>query len=217
MDCSASQNTQAQIIDAEERLVIKTRLAAIEVEHNVRVLYACKSASRCQDFASAADGYDVCFLYVHPLSWYLQVNTARDVVEEPISHELTMNDWELRKALGPLKRGDACMIEWLDSPVVYQSQGDFLRTFRKAARQTQQHQRLFHQYVRMARTHYVEHLCSNRVFLKQYYYALRPLLAATWLENKHSMIPLCFTDLIKGTVTEPALSSAIQQWLAHHG
>jgi predicted nucleotidyltransferase len=65
----------------------------------------------------------------------LKVSTQRDVIEVPISGELDINGWELRKALGLLKKGNATLIEWLDSPVVYRADGIFCSTMRDAARQ----------------------------------------------------------------------------------
>ena len=79
-------------------------MTTIEAEHNVQVLYACESGSRGWGFASPDSDYDVRFIYVHPLPWYLRVSPQRDVIEVPISGDLDINGWELRKALGLLKR-----------------------------------------------------------------------------------------------------------------
>ncbi len=94
------------------------------------MLYACESGSRGWGFASPDSDYDVRFIYVHPLSWYLRVSPHRDVIEVPISGDLDINGWELRKALGLLKKGNATLIEWLDSPVVYRADQDFLIAMR---------------------------------------------------------------------------------------
>jgi predicted nucleotidyltransferase len=94
-------------IDPETRTEIEQRLASIESEHNVRVLFACESGSRGWGFASPDSDYDVRFIYVHPLPWYLHVSEERDVIELPISDVLDINGWELRKALGLLKKGNA--------------------------------------------------------------------------------------------------------------
>ena len=42
----------------------------------------------------------------------------RDVIELPISDVLDINGWELRKALGLLKKGNAKLIELVDAIVV---------------------------------------------------------------------------------------------------
>jgi predicted nucleotidyltransferase len=96
------------------------QLRDIEQRYNVRVLYACESGSRGWGFASPDSDYDVRFLYVHRPEWYLRVEAQRDVIELPIDDELDVCGWEWRKALGLLKGANPTLIEWLDSPVVYQ-------------------------------------------------------------------------------------------------
>ena len=201
-------------IDPAVRTNIEARLSAIEAEHRVRVLYACESGSRGWGFASPDSDYDVRFIYAHPLSWYLRASPQRDVIELPISDELDINGWELRKALGLLKKGNATLIEWLDSPVVYRADPGFLLAMREAAQQTHQAERSFHHYVHMARKNYREYLQGDTVRLKKYLYVLRPLLATLWIEQGRGIAPMRFQDLVDTIVTDPALRAAIDQLLA---
>ena len=193
---------------------IETRLSAIEADEGVRVLYACESGSRGWGFASPDSDYDVRFIYVHPLPWYLQVSARRDVIELPISDALDVNGWELRKALGLLKKGNATLIEWLDSPVVYRADAEFLSAMRETARQTHRAERSFHHYVHMARKNYREYLRGEVVRLKKYLYVLRPLLATLWIEQGRGVAPMRFQALVDGIVTDPAMRSAIEELLA---
>lgn len=195
------------------RAEIKARLTAIEAGFDVRVLYACESGSRGWDFASPDSDYDVRLIYVHSLSWYLKVSAQRDVIEVPISDDLDINGWELRKALGLLKKGNATLIEWLNSPVVYRADGGFLQAIRDAARQTHQPERSFHHYVHMARKNYREYLRGDTVRLKKYLYVLRPLLATLWIEQGRGVAPMRFEDLVDAMVTNPNLRDAIDQLL----
>jgi uncharacterized protein len=50
---------------------ILSRLYKIEAEENVRIVYACESGSRAWGFPSADSDYDVRFLYVRLVEWYL--------------------------------------------------------------------------------------------------------------------------------------------------
>ena len=201
-------------IDPEIRAKIQQCLTAIESKHGVRVLYACESGSRGWGFASPDSDYDVRFLYVHPLLWYLRVSPQRDVIELPLSKVLDINGWELRKALGLLKKGNATLIEWLDSPVIYRAEPKFIEAIRAAAHQSHQPERSFHHYIHMARGNYREYLRGDRVRLKKYLYVLRPLLATLWVEQGRGVAPMCFQDLVDGIITDPALRGAIDQLLA---
>jgi predicted nucleotidyltransferase len=193
---------------------IQFRLHAVEAKHGVHVLFACESGSRGWGFASPDSDYDVRFIYVHPLPWYLRVSVQRDVIELPISGELDINGWELRKALGLLKKGNATLIEWLDSPVVYRADANFLPAMREAVRQVHQAERSFHHYLQMARKNYREYLHGETVRLKKYLYVLRPLLAMLWIEQGRGVAPMRFQDLVDAIVTEPALQGAINGLLA---
>lgn len=195
------------------RADIEQRLSAIESDHGVRVLYACESGSRGWGFASPDSDYDVRFIYVAPLSRYLSVTPQRDVVELPISDELDINGWDLRKALGLLKRGNATLIEWLDSPIVYRADAIFLQDVRRLARDTHQAERSFLHYLHMAKKNYRDYLRGDMVRLKKYLYVLRPLLAALWIEQGRGTAPMPFQQLVDAIVTDPELRLAIEELL----
>ena len=50
---------------------IRTHLSTIAQQYEVTILYACESGSRAWGFASSNSDYDVRFIYVHKLDWYL--------------------------------------------------------------------------------------------------------------------------------------------------
>lgn len=203
----------ADPIDPRRRAEIGARLADIEAEYEVRILYACESGSRGWGFASPDSDYDVRFLYVHPLPWYLRVRVQRDVIEQPISDDLDINGWELRKALALLGKGNATLIEWLDSPILYRADPGFLATLRDAAHRLHQPQRAFHHYIHMARGNYREFPTRPTVRLKKYLYVLRPLLATLWIEQARSAPPMRFETLVETLIDDPALHAAIDRLL----
>ena len=70
------------------RDTIIEKLHRIEQEENIRILLAVESGSRAWGFASPDSDYDVRFIYVHPLEWYLGLGKKRDVIERPINDDL---------------------------------------------------------------------------------------------------------------------------------
>lgn len=197
----------------ERRAEIISALTAIEAEHGVRILYACESGSRGWGFASPDSDYDVRFFYVHPLPWYLRVRPQRAVIELPITGDLDINGWELRKALSLLGNGNATLIEWLDSPIVYRADPVFLEALRTLAAHVYQPQRAFHHYLHMARGNYRDFLTREQVRLKKYLYVLRPLLATLWIEQDCGPVPMRFETLVETLIDEPELRAAIEQLL----
>ena len=54
-----------------EKEEILQRLAQIERDYDVRVLFAAETGSRAWGFSSPDSDWDIRFVYVHPLDWYL--------------------------------------------------------------------------------------------------------------------------------------------------
>ena len=163
------------------RATVLDVLARLEREHDVHVLFACESGSRGWGFASPDSDYDVRFAYVHRLPWYLAVEPGRDVIEEPISGELDVGGWELRKALQLLRDSNPTLLEWLRSPIVYRQDDAWVARLRALAEHNFSPVRGYHHYVATARKNLREHLAGETVRYKKYLYVLRPLLAARWI------------------------------------
>lgn len=200
-------------IDPDIRIQIQQKLTEIEQEHDVRILFASESGSRGWGFASPDSDYDVRFIYVHKLPWYLRVTPQRDVIEQPVNKVFDVNGWELRKALGLLKKGNATVLEWLDSPVVYRADTAFVTLMQKVIQTTFQPERSYYHYIHMARGNYREYLRGDTVRLKKYLYVLRPLLAVLWVESGKGVPPMPFQQLVDGLITDPELLSAIDDLL----
>lgn len=192
-------------IDPDVRIQINATLAQVEAEHAVKILFACESGSRGWGFASPDSDYDVRFIYTHQPDWYLTVFPGRDVIELPISEVYDVSGWDLRKALGLLRNGNATLVEWLSSPVVYHADPGFLGAIRAAAEQVSRPDRSFHHYLHMAKKNYREYLQGEMVRLKKYLYVLRPLLACIWIEQQRGAVPMRFQDLVDAIISDAAL------------
>jgi hypothetical protein len=94
-------------------------LRRIKEKEGVRVIYACESGSRGWGFESPDSDYDVRFIYVHPLDWYLSIDDQKEVIETPIDDKLDINGWDIRKALVLLRKSNSVILEWLASPIRY--------------------------------------------------------------------------------------------------
>ena len=97
---------------------IARKLHEIELMHDIHVLLAVESGSRAWGFESQNSDWDVRFIYVHKPRWYFSVEPQRDVIEL-MDGEIDLVGWELRKALGLLKKCNPSSLEWFSSPIVY--------------------------------------------------------------------------------------------------
>lgn len=202
-------------VDATMRERVLQQLKAVEQRDNVRVLYACESGSRGWGFASPDSDYDVRFLYVHPPEWYLRVEAPRDVIELPIDDELDVCGWEWRKALGLLKGANPTLIEWLDSPIVYQQDEATIDALKALIPKWFSPLRARWHYYSMARKNFRDYLQREEVRLKKYFYVLRPLLAVRWVEAGKGVPPMRFADLLAGSELDASLRQEIDELLEH--
>jgi len=192
--------------------LVQSELAQIEATHSVCVLYACESGSRAWGFASHDSDYDVRFIYVHRRDWYLSIEYRRDVIEVPVSEELDVSGWELRKTLRLLRKSNPPLLEWLKSPVVYRHDPVFAIEFGAIASQFYSPRRCFAHYLHMAFGNWRDYLCGRKqVSLKKYLYVFRPLLACRWIERGLGQAPMLFDELVAHVLDEPDVREAIAE------
>ena len=186
---------------------ILAEIEKIEQQYNVRVLHAVESGSRAWGFASPDSDYDVRFVYVRPAADYLRLDTPRDVIEWKLDEVLDINGWDLQKALRQFARGNATLFEWSESPVVYKTTDEW-KQIREIAKDYFSEKAAIHHYYGTAMKTWSEYLQGDTVRYKKYFYALRPLLAAQYIERFHTVPPVLFDDLLKMEM-DPALKEAI--------
>ena len=189
-----------------------------------QILYACETGSRGWGFASPDSDFDIRFIYVHPRDRYLSVNNPQDSINsifEDGGEVLDFNAWDLRKTLHHLRKSNATPFEWLQSPIIYQNHR---RIVGVAALPV--HQELLdlapgyyapragiHHYLNLTSSCYQEHLQSDLVKLKKYFYALRPILAARWIIEQGTFPPMVFDRLLELIVDRQDLRAEIDQLL----
>ena len=199
------------MIAAGVRTEILARLAEAERREDVRIILAVESGSRAWGFASSNSDYDVRFIYCRRTPWYLTVDleTRRDVLEYGIVDDIDLNGWDLRKALRLLRKSNPTIVEWLQSPVEYLSRGSFRSTALELLDQVYFPDKGIYHYRSMAKTNYRGYLQAEQVPLKKYFYVLRPLLAARWVEAHGEAPPIEFGTLLSAIAHEKELLADI--------
>ncbi|MBD3107493.1 nucleotidyltransferase domain-containing protein [Bacillus sp. AGMB 02131] len=193
--------------------ILKT-LKQIELDYDVKVLYACESGSRAWGFPSKDSDYDVRFIYVHKPEYYLSIDPVgigkkKDVIELPINDLLDVTGWELTKALKLFRKSNPPLLEWMNSGIVY------YRAFTTIERMKQLSQSLFtpnsclYHYLNMANNNFREYLKSDTVRIKKYFYVLRPVLAARWIEAYNEFPPMVFQTLVEKLIPDGELKTEI--------
>jgi uncharacterized protein len=204
-----------EIIPSDVRAEILRRLRNTEKEHNVQILLAIESGSRAWGFASPNSDFDVRFIYVRTKDWYLSIDLEnhRDVIEYPITDDIDLNGWDVRKALRLLLRSNPAFVEWIQSPIQYTASGEFASTVRDLLPSVYTPASGIYHYRSMAKTNYRGYLRAEQVPLKKYFYVLRPLLSVQWIERYNTAPPIEFQKLLHLIAENVALMEAISSLL----
>lgn len=171
-------------------------------QEDVHILYACESGSRAWGFPSLDSDYDVRFIYAGKLEHYLTVASRRDVIERPIDEGLDLGGWDIRKCLALQRSGNAPLLEWLVSPIVYSSQDDALEPLREMAFSSFRALPVVHHYLGLTRRA-LDQMEGESVRLKTYCYALRAVLAASFVAERQERPPMTLAELL-GAASPPA-------------
>lgn len=166
--------------------LIKEKLSEIENEYGIRILYACESGSRAWGFPSPNSDYDVRFIYSNGLDWHLSLRDQKDTLEFPINDELDIGGWEIKKALNLLWKSNPPLLEWIQSPIIYKNEGNFLSDIQQLSHQYFSPIASMHHYLSMSKK-YLDTCDDQEVKLKKYFYALRTTIAGTWIREVGSM------------------------------
>jgi len=102
-------------------------------------------------------------------------------------------------------------MEWLGSPIVY------LEKFTVAVQMRDLMSRYYtpvaclYHYLRMAQGHYRDYLKGPVVWIKKYFYVLRPIFAIKWIERDLGVVPTEFQALVEEVVDSPELKKEISK------
>lgn len=193
---------------------IKKELSRIEFESDIKILLAVESGSRAWGFASTDSDWDVRYVYVHPVNWYLRIDQYKDSQGEILPNDIDLAGWELRKALGLFRKSNPPMLEWLRSPIVYLEQFSTANQLRGLSEKFFNPRSCMYHYLSMAKGNFNEFLKDRELIrIKKYFYVLRPVLACDWIRARNTMPPMEFDQLVDSQVSDPRIRKEIDNLL----
>ena len=178
---------------------IDARLSSVEAEHEVRIALAIESGSRAWGFPSPDSDYDCRFVFIRPVEQYLSPWVRRDVIETPLDAVLDVNGWDLGKALKLLLKGNAVIIEWLRSPLVYRGDAGFRDEMLTFATEFADRDLIARHYLHLGERQRHTYFGDGKdVPLKKIFYALRPAATLRWLRLRpgEAIAPMHFPTLM---------------------
>lgn len=192
---------------------IKKDLAWLENKSEIKILLAVESGSRAWGFASTDSDWDVRYVYIHRLEWYLKIDVLKDSQEEILPNDLDLSGWELKKALRLFRKSNPPMLEWLRSPIVYLEQFSTAEKLREMSANFFNPKSCMYHYLSMAKGNFKEFLQKDLVKSKKYFYVLRPVLACDWIRETNSFPPMEFEKLVDSQVSDANIRKEIDELL----
>ena len=193
-----------------KELIFK-ELRKIEAEKDVKILYACESGSRAWGFNSSDSDYDVRFIYIHKINWYLSVNKQKDTIEKQVDKLLDISGWDLQKSFLLLKKSNPTLLEWFQSPIVYIKDNHFFDEVEILMKEYCSPVSCFYHYWHVAKGNFRDFLKGDYVKIKKYLYVIRPILSCLCIKKGIIPIPLDFDFLIDNSLENEKLKNAIRQ------
>jgi uncharacterized protein len=177
------------------RTEIIQKLEETAAERHIRILYACESGSRAWGFASPDSDYDVRFIYCHEPDWYVSIEDKKDHISLPVNEVFDIVGYDVRKMLKLFRSSNAKIYEWLQSPVIYAEALSFRERLKPYVLAYYAPRAGIHHYLGLTKNTLDNELQGELVKLKKYFYALRPVLAASWIRQHNTCPPMEFAPL----------------------
>ena len=204
----------ADIPDDVHRHIL-SELQKIEEKYEVKILFAIESGSRAWGFPSPDSDFDVRFVYVNKVDWYLSIFPGRDVIELPLVEDMDINGWDLKKALELLLKPNPVLLEWLSSPIRYIWDENVCQDLKNIADKISHDKACLYHYLNLGGRQwraYIED--KDRVNLKKYLYVVRPAMAIRWIRYHPDVAPpMNFFELRDGVDLPQDLNGKIDDIL----
>ncbi len=184
------------INERKMKTTIINKLKEIERDHGITILYACESGSRAWQFPSPDSDFDVRFIYVRPVDFYLSILDRDDHLSFPINDELDIYGWDLKKVLKLIRKSNTTPFEWLQSPIEYGARDDFREKLWELCPNYFNRKSNIHHYLGIAKGALDTVVNKDEIKIKKLFYVLRPLLAAKWCLKKNTIAPMTIGPLL---------------------
>lgn len=183
-------------------------------KYGIDILFACESGSRAWRFPSPDSDYDVRFIYRRKSEDYFTLFPEDDQLSFPITDDLDLYGWDIKKVLQLVYKSNCTPFEWLQSPIIYKDNETFRNSLSALLSDYFSARKHIFHYLGIA-TGAREAMKGAEIKIKKLFYVLRPLLSAKWIAERKTFAPMNIEPLldtatqslqakIKGLIAEKA-------------
>lgn len=187
------------IDDAVDRVrpEVSRRLREVECQRDLRIVFACESGSRAWGFASTDSDFDVRFIFVRPNRDYLRLTPPKDAFDLHQDQDFDLAGWDIRKTAELMRRCNPPLMEWLDSPIIYEADDTISPRLVELRDAYFDAKKAAHHYLSLASGVWHKYIAGNPTPVrKKYLYVLRPLACIRYIVMYGSLPPTLFDDVI---------------------
>lgn len=177
------------------RKIIDAALKEAAEKYDIEILFACESGSRAWGFPSPDSDYDVRFIYRRKSDTYLALFPENDHLSFPITGDLDLYGWDIKKVLQLLYKSNCTPFEWIQSPILYKDNEAFRESFLNLLPDYFSARKQIFHYLGIANGAR-ESMNGSEIKIKKLFYVLRPLLAAKWIAERKSYAPMNIEPLL---------------------
>lgn len=198
------------------RSEVSHRLREVEQQRGLRVLFACESGSRAWGFASRDSDFDIRFIFVRPVAQYLRLNPPKDAFDLHQDQDFDLAGWDIRKAAELMRRCNPPLMEWLDSPIVYEADDTITPRMIELRDVYFDAKKAAHHYLSLAAGVWKKYIDNEpNPVRKKYLYVLRPLACIRYIELYRKQPPTLFGTVLEaidwGNQVLDAIAALIEQ------
>lgn len=178
------------------RTIIDAALNEAAEKYDIELLFACESGSRAWGFPSPDSDYDVRFIYRRKSDAYLALFPENDHLSFPVTGDLDLYGWDIKKVLHLLYKSNCTPFEWIQSPVVYMNNEVFRESFLDLLPDYFSARKHIFHYLGIA-SGAMASMNGPEIKIKKLFYVLRPLLAAKWIAERKRYAPMNIEPLLE--------------------
>ncbi len=112
-----------------------------------------------------------------------------------------------------MRKSNPPLLEWLRSPIVYRDIPEKTELFRSLIPECYAPRNCYYHCYNMGKGNCREYIKGDTVWLKKYFYVLRPILGCRWIETHDEPVPMEFAKLLEETVDDNELTDAVEKLL----
>lgn len=191
-------------------LTIIKSLKNLEERENIKILFACESGSRAWGTDSDKSDYDVRFIYIREINWYLQLYEGPETIEETLNEKIEIIGWDLKKSLKLLQKSNTTILEWIHSPIVYLCDEVFTTKLKEFADLAFSSSSTIYHYANMAKKNLQSLRKEEKGSTKKYLNILRPIVNCLWIVEYGKMPISNMTSLFHHYLNDPVMMNQFE-------